>query len=363
MCGRFVTGGVITTEQVGEVDVTAIARRNRERQRAGEQVPGLRSCNGNQLHGARGTEGSDYAFGGSPLAEDAASAGTEAAALDKELHRQRQAAERRAAAQLPSHVLQLLEKTRQALCADPFSNSRVGQVPVKRLERAIAASHVSQILSCAPPATRRPPKQKHTRGDGQGSVVSRILDHGTDQRREQTHCDTSAPKPTVAVPCDSKGRSSGGKGLGKDLSHRGTGPFPPASGASQREPPHMRHQLSTQDSHPSMAKLILASGQQQRQQSRPMSASSRSNEEGEDGVGMGNRRRVQGSPSYVLDREGTPSPPAQGQPKDSHRTQRRSPLQNRHMTQCHYDNDTLPAGGEDSSAFVFALQMTIMRVT
>jgi hypothetical protein len=350
---------VITTEQVGEVDVTAIARRNRELRKQGYHVPELKSCNGNQISGS----GSDYAFGGMGEEGAGGSATAESVAMEKEKQRERQGAERRAAAQLPARVLRLLERTRQRLAADPFEGSRVGKVPIKAIEKAIAASHISS--QAAPPLPRRtphkrPPSNTSSRisgSGGRGSVVSAIIGQMHAQQRQQQWEDRPAPSaPTpdpvpatraarggakdraasaarqIPAPAPSPAPSSAGngratsarrapRGEGGPSSHpsradaSGAGAvrgraahLPPAAGARREHSPIRRpmSQESAMGSSTSLARLILGSGGEARGgEYAAMPHSARETGEG------GGRRQIH--------------------PEEAHRSKHRSPLQSRHV--------------------------------
>lgn len=48
---RFVTGGSVTTVQIGEVDLTGIGRKNQAVKKSGGQIDGLKASNGNTVDG------------------------------------------------------------------------------------------------------------------------------------------------------------------------------------------------------------------------------------------------------------------------------------------------------------------------
>jgi len=132
---RFITGGIVTREDVGEVDITAIARRNRNIQRSGQKLPGPKTSNGNRP-GYSNQGSSGYAFG-SPVNSQLH--------VNEETDKSRGLAERKAAAKLSQDAAALLRRGRREIGNNQVQMDRLGRVPVKRIEKAVNAAKVNPV--------------------------------------------------------------------------------------------------------------------------------------------------------------------------------------------------------------------------
>jgi hypothetical protein len=116
---RFVTGGKVTTEEIGELNIAKLARKNFEKKKAGAGNA-LKSSNGNALTTAAAKEANESAAAAAALKEETMMTD----AMKKKLQEQ---SESLSFQQLPNNVQELLMGARQRLGREERQFARIQQ--------------------------------------------------------------------------------------------------------------------------------------------------------------------------------------------------------------------------------------------
>jgi hypothetical protein len=149
---RFVTGGTVTTETVGEINLTEIGRRNLAIKRSGGTLDDAKTSNGNLVSDSRA----------------ARAANNEAELTEKDRLRQRKAAEARSIAKLLPQYRDLLRHHREQLGRDRHQAARLQRAP---LDPSSIIQEEEDCEGYASPPRTPSGGEGYSDGDGEGEEV------------------------------------------------------------------------------------------------------------------------------------------------------------------------------------------------
>lgn len=153
---RFVTGGTVVTEQIGEINLTEIGRKNAQIKRSGGAMEGPKTNNGNVITDSKAAK----------------AANNEIEITDKERLRLRKAAETRSIAKLLPQYRDMLKHFRGLLGQNRQQASRLQRLPTDPnavvAEEVAAEEVVEEGVQDESPLGPHSPGNYYSDDDGQG---------------------------------------------------------------------------------------------------------------------------------------------------------------------------------------------------